>query len=383
MPRGRPWPKLMAKPSPSVGCCCTVILGLNSDVLPDRPGIRGRVLDCKGQPADGFVVGVAIAGASDVGSAPTGGGGLFVIPDLGAGDHRLMVTRPGAQGILVEQVVAAGSDDVVLRLPIDTRASGEARGRFLDANGRPFAPFAVISTADGFPQTLLIADGGFRAVELAVGEYELFAEAEGYQFLRHRFRVEADKVVDLGDLSMRAAACLSVRVLRPDGSPWRDRPPAPWLMSSDGVRLQKGVDFRCRESGAAIVFDCLPGGRYIVQVPDHDGLATLPVEVDLREGGALRIDLPTAVGFRRTLVFATSFGADRGPIAVELRRSGEPVVNAMAFATALAPGTVLERSLPPADYEVTGVDAKGGRYRAQFAVRGGADSHVVPVPRVE
>lgn len=58
-------------------------------------------------------------------------------------------------------------------------------------------------------------------------------------------------------------------------------------------------------------------------------------------------------------------------------------MRATATARVLLQGTVLEHSLPAGDYEVTGVDARGVRYHASFAVRGGAETNVVPVPRVE
>ncbi len=346
-------------------------------VLPDRPGIRGRVVDVGGRP----IAGIEIAtGTTDRRSTSSDHEGAFALPDLGAGRHALEIAVP--RGGPVTRTVDAGTEDLVVTLPIDTTARARVRGRIAGANGEGLAGTLICSRDLPWQEISLGADGRFDLGELPLGEYELFAECADHCAFRHRFTADTAGELDLGDLRATPAGRLRVRVFHPDGRLWTGSPPEP-LVSRDGHRLQRDADYRCSRDGEAFLFEGLAAGQIALAAPDHDGLATLPADVHVRAGATQEVALPTAVGWPRTLRFQAPFGSHTSSLTLDLLRDGEVILRAaQAERGMFLAGFTFGRSLPPGQYEVRARADTGQEFAAHFAVRDADAAATVDVPAV-
>ncbi len=124
----------------------TVALGPSVEGAPaPRARIRGRVVEQGGAPVPGALVVATRARAFGAGAVPAAQGttaadGRFELPDLAAGDYRLLA-RAEAHSPGTARATAGSPDEVVIEL----QAGGRLQGCVRDASsGEPIAPFTVL-----------------------------------------------------------------------------------------------------------------------------------------------------------------------------------------------------------------------------------------------
>jgi len=397
----------------------------------DEPAatVQGTVVDARGGPVAGAVVGIepeshgSHRGADGTllheplaALAVTDAAGHFAIAALRAGPHRWRVHAPPRRAAMGTLAVAAGDVATLTAVVVETApppapatvaappaiesppaedtatptapAPGEVTLRVVDELGAPIAMALVVIRPDGnaCPYLNSTADDGTVRVEATPGRHQLYIEAPLRLHHERTFALAAGERLALGDVRLEREAALRIRVLRPDGTVWRERPPQPRLLR-DGQPLRPDADFECAPDGEAIAVHGLGAGVVTVAAPDGDELCADPVAVTMRLGATVTVDLPTKVGRRCTLEFGD---ADlRGPQAIHVvvrRRSGEAVAECDA-ATDFQVGSLRPRCdvvLLLGDYEVSASAPDGSRFAARLAVRlDDRSGRVVAVPRAQ
>ena len=349
--------------------------------LEQLPAIRGRVHTDTGAPLAGWRVAALDAAGASLASVATGGDGRFALEDLGTGQFTVVVRQAGdARGepACTQVGVVAGGEPLELVVPAGALPQAAILGRvvatdggaltdvwieLVDADGTRGVPTPVEGGVDG--------EGTFRFEALAQGTYTVVASSPGRLRSVTKHHVAHAQTLDVGALALGPEASLRVRYLRPDGTPWRNRPPVPWLQNEGGEWLMagRGGDVAYAIDGDEVVVTGLPAGRYQLHGPQGDELVIATREVTLIAGATARLEIPVAVGRYRTLRFATPPKTDPAPaLHVEVRdASGEILLRTdmwRGFSTSFAH----TQAYMPGRYEVSAHTDAGTRYAWTFDV---------------
>lgn len=196
------------------------------DVAVERGGsLTGRVTAAETKlPISGAEIRVH---GVDEPRAVTAADGTYRVPGIDASAAQVMVTaRADGYADLARQI--HGPTSGVQTLDLELEIGRTARGRIVDAQGRPVAGASVLALAmavDGRMNPRLevstrsALDGRFELAHMAPGfRPTLYVEKEGYGALGVDFPDESPEVTDFGDLVLSRPASLRGRVVREDGS---------------------------------------------------------------------------------------------------------------------------------------------------------------------
>lgn len=360
--------------------------------LDQMPAIRGRVRTEAGAALAGWWVAALDAAGGSLVSAETGGDGSFALEDLGTGLFTLVVchARDGQGSPACTRTgVVAGGDPLELVVPTSALPQAIIRGRVVDPDGRALADAWVeLIDAEGAPSTPVAVDatGAFRLESLRQGTYRLVASSPGR--LRSVTKVELAhaQALDVVALALAPEASMRVRYLRPDGTPWRNRPPVPWLQNDRGEWLMAGRlgGVAYAVDGDEVVVTGLSAGHYLVHGPQGDELVMPRREVTLVAGATAQLEIQVAVGRHRTLRFAATPETDPAPtLHVEVRDAAGQVVRRADLARGFSRAFAHSQAFVPGRYEVTAHTDAGTRYRASIVVdaRRRAGEIEVPIAR--
>jgi protocatechuate 3,4-dioxygenase beta subunit len=321
-------------------------------VLPPAGGLRGEVVDDRGDPVVGARV-TAVDAQGGGGSARTGDDGRFALAGLRAGAYTVQAARDA--GLVVDdgpqasaRVDADGVAELRLVLP---GARAELRGRVVDPDGEPVGDAFVVAArgpaaalGDGDP-VLTDVDGRFVLGGLVDAAHTVRAYRRGGgEALVEGARPGADLTLTISPTleisgTVAGADLFAVTVLDEGGRPLRserfDRTAGRWAL------------------------DGLVAGRYVLRADAPGGAAgLLPVDlVDAR--GDLRLELRPPGRVRGRVV-----DADHAPVA-------DVQVHVLAPPGPFAPPAP-QRSDRDGRFELTGVPAGP----AQVGADGGAEARV-------
>lgn len=274
-------------------------------VLGDKVGLRGRVVDDRGEPLAGWNV---LASSHDGFRAwqrtDTGGNFLIGVPIDRSG--RLVAYPFGgseqAPAVQVDGVVPGG-EAIELCVPAAAMPRAGVHGRLVNPRGAPIADIGLTvveaTPRDGEPErsTRTGTDGRFAFDAMVAGSYrlQLVGEDEGRQVAK--LDLATAQVLDLGDLALEPAAVLQVGFTRADGSVWRGD--LPWLALTDATG---GRSWYRHERIAGGIRLRTAGGRYRIEVRGDDLLAE-PQTVDIAAGERRELKFTVGIGRSRKLVF--------------------------------------------------------------------------------
>jgi len=343
--------------------------------LDERPGIRGSVRWPAGDAAIGCWVEAFAAARQSAGSTRTGDDGSFVLPDLGPGAFTIAVWAQGAargESTCERTGVCAGDEPLKIVLPARPEPLASIAGRLVDVEGRPVGrAWIEIEVPDGSAERWprqVEADGTFQIGPLDAGKHTVTVRAPGFLPCVHAHTLAVAETWALGDVVLHPEARLRVRFLRPDGTPWRERPPAPWLQAANGTWLlagRGGVEYEV--VGGAVVVSGVPPGRYRVQGEPEGELLIEPRDVLLAGGATAELEMTVRLGRRRSLVFATTANEER-TLHVEVVSADGEVVDRADCRRGKARDYVHDHVYPPGRYTVVARTDDGARWRATFTV---------------
>ncbi len=361
--------------------------------------LRGCVRNPRGEPLGGVYVWIEGASGSATTTVTTSSG-RFTFVSLPARPFVVQAARtafPIARHAFTTDVRGHLTCELTLDALPDVPPPGATvvaqplarlAGRVVDVDGHPLIQAAVElidpSGTDSKPHQVDAA-AAFCLEELAAGNYTLVVTAPGRQRSLHQIALAPAQEVQLGALVLAVGSCLRVRLLRPDGTPWRDYPPLPWLMDAHGKVLMTDrtgrVDYAVE--GAEVVMTGLAPGRYRLHAPQADELVIEPRDVVLGAGATLRIDVPVAIGRRRTLMFVPPPEEARSVLHVEVHRStGQLVLQTDCARGGFSSQIALTHTFLPGDYQVTATTDSGARYQTAFTVSSEPGTLTLEVPLV-
>lgn len=331
-------------------------------VFVDGSILRGVVVGPRDEPLGGYRV--EVDGTTH--ETTSAGDGTFALRGLDAAEQPLTVRTPiGTRVAAVGRATPGNATPVVLRVPAAELPTAKIVGRVVDASGRPRSDARC--DCDEQPPIMIGDDGRFAWSDLAAGDYGVRFEADWAVSVRRRITVAHQQTLDLGDVVLRPTAELRVRFRRPDGSPWRDRPPVPWL-ADDGVTLMGGRNVRYAFDAGEVVVTGMPPGTYRVRLPDGGELLAEPRDVTLVAGQPTRIEIVTALGRRRELRFARAAPPEPDLVQVTVRDRAGAIVFAAAATDTNAGYAVCTPVLPLGEFTVEAADAAGARYAGSLQV---------------
>ena len=267
--------------------------------LVDAAAIRGRIVDASGAGLSEYMVAVQQGDRSY--SSFAGGDGSFAVFELTSAPATFRVSHRQSGDEVAHLEVATPRADVPIRIVVPASALPHAVlcGRIVRADAKPVTEPSA-SLREQLPTSWPTAqdDGAFRFEGLARGELTLVLEAAGCAVRTLKVQLAHGEQRDLGDLVLETSGELRVRFLRPDGQPWRERPPAPQVTKhgDESPLTADVVDCEVRDGSA--VMTGLASGRYTVSGPAEDDLLVEPRVVDIVAGRATEVVMPTAVGRR-------------------------------------------------------------------------------------
>jgi Carboxypeptidase regulatory-like domain len=195
----------------------------------------------------------------------------------------------------------------VIPVPADCVPNASLRGRVVDSGGTPVAD-AVVLLDDVLPSSL--DEATFAVAGLDAGPHQLHIAAPGHVVLRRQIELSAGQQLDLGDVTLTKGCELRLRFLRPDGSPWRERAPIPWLRNSAGeVCHDRVID---ADADGTVVMRGLPAGRCRVERIEQDELLFDAFDVDLRPEAATERTVATSIGRHCELVLGDADAIPEG-----------------------------------------------------------------------
>lgn len=361
--------------------------------LEQLPAIRGRVHTDTGAPLAGWRVAALDAAGASLASVATGGDGSFALEDLGTGQFTVVVRHAGDAGgapACTQVGVVAGGEPLELVVPAAALPQAAILGRVVAADGGALTDVWIeLVDADGTRGVPTPVEGGidgegtFRFEALAQGTYTVVASSPGRLRSVTQHHVAHAQTLDVGALALAPEASLRVRYLRPDGTPWRNRPPVPWLQDERGEWLMagRGGDVAYAIDGDEVVVTGLPAGRYQLHGPQGDELVIATREVTLVAGTTARLEIPVAVGRHRTLRFATPPKTDPAPVLhVEVRDANDTIVQRMDMARGFSSSFAHTQAYVPGRYVVSAHTDAGTRYAATFDVDGRRTAKEIEVP---
>ncbi len=241
----------------------------------------------------------------DVRTDPDGAFLLLRAPDS---VMHVSVRPPGgpvyARPAIVARDVAAGTDDLVLRVTDEARATGTVRGRFVcDAGGEALeVQLHVRELEASFGAYVAVAeDGRFELAHSPPGRYELkFIVAQVANVARVEVAVEANEVVDLGDVRVPDAGRVRIALAGPD-TPLRGT--LAWRFRS----LATGPGWY-GPRGAPPETLTLPGGDYELQL-EASHYFSAPVRFHVVPNGETSVEVKLEPATLATFRFVAADGA--------------------------------------------------------------------------
>jgi hypothetical protein len=239
-------------------------------VLRDGPRIIGKVLGPGNEPVAQTRVGWMRRGDSEPSRwVETGPDGAFVLDNVGDQQVELQVQHHGA---VVSQLlgVAAGTDDVLIRLLDHDLATARVHGRVVDEMGVPLT--ASVWLRAGLVRQSISANtdgitGAFAFGPLPATTFDVQVAVRGRGTLCRRTLLEPGTDQDLGDLVMPRPGRVDLTLRDESGNA---------IDSFGGICTAAGLGAAVArfERGKAEV-EALPPGRYLVSVPcDRNRLAS-------------------------------------------------------------------------------------------------------------
>lgn len=278
--------------------CIPADRGIDCDLeLADAVAIRGRVVDAKGVGLPGYMVHGQQGDRSF--SCFADGDGAFTVFDLAPVAATFRVSNRQSGEHVASLVVEVPRPGVPVQIVVPAAALPHAvlRGRIVRADGQAVTePSAVLREQPPSCGPIAPGDGTFRFEGLARGQVSLLLEELGCAARTLQVQLEHGEQRDLGDLVLQPAGELRVRFLRPDGRPWRERPPLPRLIRVGGASCDVVDGVRVDVADGVVVMTGLGSGRYTVCGPADDDLLVASRVVDVAAGKPIEIVLPTAVG---------------------------------------------------------------------------------------
>ncbi|MCA8963448.1 MAG: sigma-70 family RNA polymerase sigma factor [Planctomycetes bacterium] len=358
--------------------------GVEIDLVYDElPQLRGRV-----RAVNGLMLGNWFVTAGDGGTErrePTDAQGRFCICDVAAGTHTVRVHRLGDQAgkpVLTAQIETDVEAD--LRVPLDAMPFGEVRGRVVGAGGAPLDGWMADIPGAGFKEGPPPGELTFRFSQLLPGGHWLRIVAPEYVVRQVPVDLHEGEQLDLGTIELVPSGSLRVHFEQADGSPWRARPPTPWLSSGPGRSLVVPDEVRYTVDGDDVVATGIAPGTYSIHGNFNDELLMAPTTVTVAAGEERRVTVPLTIGRRCTFVLS-----DLADVA-DSDGSVQVVVGAAAGAVVYDERVRLDEGrgavtvvVPPG--AVTVEARAGGAVVAQCAFAGAADlasGQRVAVPRV-
>jgi RNA polymerase sigma factor (sigma-70 family) len=339
----------------------------------DPAPIQGRVLQANGAGAAGLTVSVRSTSGEHLVGTTSDADGRFALHELDAGPYRLFVTRalvPGGRVLLEFEGTLSSESPVELRLPLER---GALRARAVDGRGTPVRGVTVaLSAQDEETRHVETAqDGRFTLEGLPPVRFTLHARAEGRAFVTRDVEVGEDGVTDVGDLVVPSEAGLEVRVLRPDGTPWIEAPPVPWLWrGGEVVAGSNRIEYALR-NGVVCVHGLAPG-IYELRAPLGDGLTFVPRTVELQSGVVTRVELQMHAGRALTLLLEAP-PAGSAPSGLELTvrdRNGTEALRRLVLPPSfLSSKWLVEHTFPPGSYTAAATGPDGTQWHLEFEVR--------------
>ncbi|MEZ6015534.1 MAG: sigma-70 family RNA polymerase sigma factor [Planctomycetota bacterium] len=355
-------------------------------VFDDLPPLRGRVVRSSGEAVAGALVRVRSLSDEDLGAAVCEEDGSFELREVPAGRYRVTVSRsllPDAR-TLVESEAFLGPDELIV-LQVEAER-GSLRGRVVDGRGAPLEGIALnLSGGDEQARaTLSGADGCFVLEGLPPVQCTLRARGPGRSFVNRAVQIRADGVTEIGDVSVPSEAGFRARILRPDGSPWTEAPPVPWLWRGNHVMAGRDrVEYELLD-GEVLVHGLAPG-TYFVRAPLGDSLTFTPLTVELQSGLVERVELRMQHGRALTLELEAP-PAHSAPDGLEL--TVRDAAGLVALRSVVPPPAGfssrwrVEHTFPPGLYSATASGSDGSRWSLDFEVRlEGEQPQLLRVPR--
>ena len=333
---------------------------------PPQGGISGRVVDgATGEPILGAIV--VATGRAGAGRALTNERGAYVIEGLAAGQYGVTAEARGYEPARYPDPVGVRESQVTPNIDLSLRPSqpppqGGISGRVVDgATGQPVFGAIVVATGRAGAGRALTNERGAYVIEgLAAGQYEVTAEAAGYQPTSYPdpVGVREGQVTPNIDFSLRPSqppprGGISGRVV--DGATGEPIVGAVVVATGENGRMGRALT---NERGAYLI-DGLAAGRYRVTAEARGyEPARYPDPVGVREG-----QVTPNIDFRLRPQQQQQGGISGR---VTARRTGEPIVGAMVEATSRL-GTGRARTNERGVYVIEGLAA--GEYHVHVRAR--------------
>lgn len=274
-------------------------------VLKAAPRVRGRVVDDLGRALAGFGVACSRAGqARQQARSDTGGSFAF---DVEADQvYAISVMHPdterwGPLPLVIEEGVASGRRDLVLRVDRRLLDLGSARGVIRNADGTPAGRVECCLWREPYQHGKNVyseAPGGELSLpKLPAGRYRLGIRAPRRLHYKFRFAVRPGEATHLDDLTLHDPASLSVELRDTLGAPF----------DGVGIKIMRGS----RMEGSIRIEDGrggskpLPAGEVQLRLRGMLGFPELePIHLEWGRTKLVHLQLPR--GYRRRFHFKTA-----------------------------------------------------------------------------
>lgn len=202
--------------------------------------VTGRVVDERGEPLAGWMVGTLVGTGLWDRQAETHADGTFALTDVREDAKEIHAGAPDAwlKGTAASAPIT--EDPVVVRVPDTARPTAVLRLRVL-ADGRVPKPAARVEWAgeSGYGQTEAFTDanGEVRLTGLLPGPGRVDIHAEGFAVSRRRTVLKSDGESDLGTVDLMRGGRVAVHLAPGAGSPPVEPPEGVALFTLSGDRV--------------------------------------------------------------------------------------------------------------------------------------------------
>jgi protocatechuate 3,4-dioxygenase beta subunit len=316
--------------------------------LVARPGVAGRVLDAKGEPAAGFMVG-AIRPENPglfLRNTKTDAQGRFQLEDWPAEASAIEVREDGAwvglPAALVEQVKPGSGEEIVIRLGADALRSAHFTGRVLDENGKivEAAEVSCLVEASGMGTSVATdADGRFRYGPVRPGRYYLAAHLKGYaECTLRNLALAQGETRDVGDLRLERPGEIHLTLRLPQDFDAGQASGYVAVIAPDGTAVQS-IEIR---AGSGRLGGLAPG-HYGLRFTG-DRLRAAPAEVDVQARQTSEVELLASPGTSRLVSVRVPEEARGSRVRLSVRDASGAIV--FEEEVPVRPGPALYFSVP-------------------------------------
>jgi RNA polymerase sigma factor (sigma-70 family) len=310
--------------------------------------IQGRLVDERGSPLPGWMVGSGPVGQLAGRIERTDAAGAFTITDCAEGPHRLEVHEPGTRGltpVLIRDGIVPDRDPVVLEVSETSRSSAFLAGTLVGADGRPATSLPVTMVRIGVSplfDATTDGQGRFRFGPFPPARYRVMLNASPAcpQTELGEHELTPNHTLDLGTIRLPACGFANALVARDDGAPAGGHC---MILDPQGAMVAGGalVEGHCRAGP-------LKPGSYVLAIPWDARSAPCRKAFEITEGRDTQIALTVRGGVVRKVRLRSATDQTK-----DVRLAWFDAGGGVLWQEVLSAREVmLERAFVPGDYRV-------------------------------